>query len=111
MQLDDAKVLQAQGVAVMFEHIKVDNLMNFLLCIEDYNIDLLSINSRNISGSTALHVAAANNSTNVLEYLITEVSVNVNATDNWNRTALDEAMRRGVTRGPRGTVHRGTVHR
>jgi hypothetical protein len=38
--------------------------------------DLLSVNSRNISGTTALHMAAASNAMNLLEYLATEVCVN-----------------------------------
>lgn len=89
-QLESDKVRLAQGVAVMLEHAKIDNLMNFLLCIEEHAIDLLSINSRNMSGTTALHVSAGNNSMQVLEYLITEVCVDINALDNWKRTALDE---------------------
>jgi ankyrin repeat protein len=79
----------------LYRYATIDNLMNFLLCIEEYNIDLLSINSRNMSGTSALHVAAGFNSMSVLEYLVTEVCVNINASDNWNRTALDEAMRSG----------------
>mmetsp|Transcript_19148 Transcript_19148/g.30969 ORF Transcript_19148/g.30969 Transcript_19148/m.30969 type:complete len:468 (-) Transcript_19148:43-1446(-) len=86
---------QARGVAMMLEHARMDNVTNFLLCIQQYGIDLLSKKSRNMSGSTALHAAGASNAMNILEYLLTEVCVNVNASDNWSRTALDEAMRSG----------------
>lgn len=95
MPLHTDVVENAKGVAVMLEHAKVDSVMNFLLVIKEYNIDLLSINSRNITGTTALHVAAAYNAMSVLEYLVTEVCVNIDACDNWNRTPLDEATRNG----------------
>jgi ankyrin repeat protein len=39
--------------------------------------DLLSVNSRNISGTAALHVAAAYNAMKLLEYLITQVCASV----------------------------------
>ena len=60
--------------------------------IKENEIDLMSINSRNTSGTTALHVAASNGCMKVLMHLVTEVCVDINATDNWSRTALDEAM-------------------
>ena len=96
--VNDAKTLasamlqKAAGVAGMLEHAKVDNLPSFLSCIKENEIDLMSINSRNTSGTTALHVAASNGCMKVLMHLVTEVCVDINATDNWSRTALDEAM-------------------
>ena len=94
-ELEKDMAKHVQGVAIMLEHVKMDNTMMFLRTIKEYDIDLRSIHARNLSGSTALHVAAANNAMSLLEYLVTVVCVNINAVDNWNRTALDEAMRSG----------------
>ena len=74
----------------MLEHAKADNLASFLLRLKEYNIDLLRSDSRNMSGSTALHVATANGAMQVVNYLVTKMCVDVNAVDNWNRTPLDE---------------------
>ena len=114
--VNDAKTLasamlqKAAGVAVMLEHAKVDNLPSFLSCIKENEIDLMSINSRNTSGTTALHVAASNGCMKVLMHLVTEVCVDINATDNWSRTALDEATKAGHEEAVRHLLAAGARH-
>ncbi|ACO70538.1 predicted protein [Micromonas commoda] len=94
----------------MLEHAKVDNLPSFLSCIRENAIDLMSINSRNTSGTTALHVAAANGCMKVLAHLVTEVCVDINAADNWTRTALDEATKAGHEDAVRYLLAAGARH-
>ena len=108
--LASAMLQKAAGVAVMLEHAKVDNLPSFLSCIRENDIDLMSINSRNTSGTTALHVAAANGCMKVLAHLVTEVCVDINASDNWTRTALDEATKAGHEEAVRYLLAAGARH-
>ena len=108
--LASAMLQKAAGVAVMLEHAKVDNLPSFLSCIRENAIDLMSINSRNTSGTTALHVAAANGCMKVLAHLVTEVCVDINAADNWTRTALDEATKAGHEEAVRYLLAAGARH-
>ncbi|EKX53125.1 hypothetical protein GUITHDRAFT_44578, partial [Guillardia theta CCMP2712] len=44
-------------------------------------------------GRTPLHLAAANGNTSILEYLIQQEGVVVNATDRFGYTPLDDALR------------------
>ena len=108
--LASAMLQKAAGVAVMLEHAKVDNLPSFLSCIRENDIDLMSINSRNTSGTTALHVAAANGCMKVLAHLVTEVCVDINSADNWTRTALDEATKAGHEEAVRYLLAAGARH-
>ena len=108
--LASAMLQKAAGVAVMLEHAKVDNLPSFLSCIRENAIDLMSINSRNTSGTTALHVAAANGCMKVLAHLVTEVCVDINSADNWTRTALDEATKAGHEEAVRYLLAAGARH-
>ena len=108
--LASAMLQKAAGVAVMLEHAKVDNLPSFLSCIRENDIDLMSINARNTSGTTALHVAAANGCMKVLAHLVTEVCVDINSADNWTRTALDEATKAGHEEAVRYLLAAGARH-
>ena len=89
----DTAIERIRGVAVLLEMAGVDDVDGVKRAVADHNLDLLHVDCVNATGTSALHAAAANGSMAVIEYLVTEVCVDINATDNWGRTPLDEAMR------------------
>jgi len=107
--LRELRVEKIQGVALMLEHAKMDDLASFLSVATGYDIDLNHVHARNLSGTTALHAAAASNARTVMEYLVTNVCVDVNAEDNWRRTPLDEANTFGHEDAARYLVSAGGV--
>lgn len=89
----DTAIERIRGVAVLLEMAGVDDVDGVKRAVADHDLDLLHVDCVNATGTSALHAAAANGSMAVIEYLVTEVCVDINATDNWGRTPLDEAMR------------------
>ena len=89
----DTAIERIRGVAVLLEMAGVDDVDGVKRAVADHNLDLLHVDCVNATGTSALHAAAANGSMAVIEYLVTEACVDINATDNWGRTPLDEAMR------------------
>ena len=88
-------VKKVKGVALMLEVAKADDLQSVLGCVEEYGLELTSVQCVNASGSSALHAAASGGALRVARHLVTKVCVDVNATDNWGNTPLDEAQRAG----------------
>ena len=89
----DTALERVRGVAVLLEMASADDVEGVKRAVADHDLSLLHVDCVNASGTSALHAAAANGCSAVIEYLVTEVCVNVNATDNWGRTPLDEATR------------------
>ena len=52
------------------------------------------MNSADYDGRTALHLAASEGHSNVVEYLINH-NAQINAKDRWGNTSLDDAKRAG----------------
>jgi serine/threonine protein kinase len=88
-------VKKVKGVALMLEVAKADDLQSVLGCVEEYGLELTSVQCVNASGSSALHATASGGALRVARHLVTKVCVDVNATDNWGNTPLDEAQRAG----------------
>lgn len=88
-------VKKVKGVALMLEVARADDLQSVLGCVEEYGLELTSVQCVNASGSSALHAAASGGALRVARHLVTKVCVDVNATDNWGNTPLDEAQRAG----------------
>ena len=89
----DTALERVRGVAVLLEMAGANDVDGLKRAVADHDLDLLHVDCVNASGTSALHAAAANGSSAVTEYLVTEACVDVNATDNWGRTPLDEATR------------------
>ena len=88
-------VKKVKGVALMLEVAKADDLPSVQGCIEEYGLELNSVACVNASGTSALHAAASGGALRTARHLVTKVCVDVNATDNWGYTPLDEAQRAG----------------
>ena len=88
-------VKKVKGIALMLEVAKADDLPSVLGCVEEYGLELNSVACVNASGTSALHAAASGGAQRVARHLVTKVCVDVNATDNWGNTPLDEAQRAG----------------
>lgn len=88
-------VKKVKGIALMLEVAKADDLLSVQGCVEEYGLELTSVACVNTSGTSALHAAASGGATRVARHLVTKVCVDVNATDNWGNTPLDEAQRAG----------------
>lgn len=89
----DTALERVRGVAVLLEMAGADDVDGVKRAVADHDLDVLHVDCVNASGTSALHAAAANGCSAVTEYLVTEACVDVNATDNWGRTPLDEATR------------------
>lgn len=88
-------VRSVKGIALMLEVAFADDLQSVLGCIEEYELDLHSVKCVNMSGTSALHAAASGGGLKTARHLVTKACVDVNATDNWGNTPLDEARREG----------------
>ena len=80
----------------MLESAFVDDLCGVLVCVDEYGLDLLSVQCVNMSGTSALHAAARGGGMNVVRHLVTKACADVNATDTWGNTPLDEARQEGT---------------
>ncbi|KAK4418354.1 Ankyrin repeat domain-containing protein 55 [Sesamum alatum] len=94
--MDEAGPSGYDKPSLLFEAAQEGNLLLLKQCAEDINIGEALVETydwvRDGGGRSALHVAAAAGKTNVCEYLIEEIKLDVDVIDDRGRTPLHHAV-------------------